>query len=238
MVGDGLTFNWAWSSQQLSEDQTVSIQQLNSMLSGVRLSAGKDAWSWQAGKDGVFYVKSTKRLLFSDSVAGSWFVMDWCRWVPAKVNIHSWRMEMNKLPTGEGLRKRNIAIDDIACPMCNSEEETVDHVFIACRVAAIIWSEISSWCKIPNIFAFSTKDLLCLHSTLRVSERKKVAVQGIIMVACWSLWRARNNSKYSNAPVKIDGILSDIKALSHFWFSYRSKYKEVEWKDWVSFVNM
>ncbi|KAJ0535995.1 hypothetical protein HanIR_Chr09g0436691 [Helianthus annuus] len=58
------------------------------------------------------------------------------------------------------------------------------------------------------------------------------------MVACWSIWRARNLLRFSNIPVKIDGILSEIKALSFLWYSSRSKCKKVEWKDWISFVNM
>ncbi|KAM0008293.1 putative RNA-directed DNA polymerase [Helianthus debilis subsp. tardiflorus] len=182
--GDEPVFNWAWRSPLKSANHSDSMQQLSLLLSDVRLSAEKDQWSKQVGTNGFFSVKSAKRLLFSDNSAGSWFVMDWCLWVPTKCNIHVWRMEMNKLLTGDALRKRNIAIEDLTCPLCNSEEESVDHVFIACRVAAIIWNGVSSWCKIPQIYAFSIKDLLCFHANLRVSERKKVAVQGIIMLVC------------------------------------------------------
>ncbi|XP_035843936.1 uncharacterized protein LOC118490414 [Helianthus annuus] len=94
----------------------------------------------------------------------------------------SWRMEMDKFPTGEALRKRNIMIEDSTCPLCGSDEETSEHLFISCSIAFIVWNGVSSWCKIPNIFVFSITDLLGILAGLRVSEKKKEAVQGIIML--------------------------------------------------------
>ncbi|KAJ0581748.1 putative reverse transcriptase zinc-binding domain-containing protein [Helianthus annuus] len=145
---------------------------------------------------------------------------------------------MNKVPTAEALLHRNVGIGDSTCPMCSTEVETADHMFIVCFIASMVWNGVSNWCKIPYIFAFSIQDLLSVYKGLSVSERKKDAVQGIIMIACWSLWRARNNVKFSNDPVRIEGIISEIKALSFLWFSNRSKHKGVAWKDWCSFVNM
>ncbi|KAJ0801471.1 putative reverse transcriptase zinc-binding domain-containing protein [Helianthus annuus] len=147
-------------------------------------------------------------------------------------------MEMDKVPTAKALVRRNIGISTSLCPMCNSEEETVDHVFNTCIIAANVWNGVSVWCKIPNIFAFYLKDLLHIFKDLDVSEKKKEVVQGIILIGCWSLWRARNNAKFSNTPIRIENILSEIKALGFLWFSYRSKHKGLEWRDWLSFVNM
>ncbi|XP_022031724.1 uncharacterized protein LOC110932776 [Helianthus annuus] len=139
-------------------------------------------------------------------------------------------MEMNKIATGEALRKRNISVEDATCPLCESDEETSEHLFISCYVASNIWNGVSSWCKIPNIFAFSLSDLLRIHADLRVSEKKE-AIQGIIMIVCWSIWRARNNLKFSNIPVKIENIVCEVKALDFLWFSNRSRFKGCTWGD-------
>ncbi|XP_021997956.1 uncharacterized protein LOC110895005 [Helianthus annuus] len=147
-------------------------------------------------------------------------------------------MELNKIPTAEALMFHNIAINDPSCPLCSSEAESADHLFIACYIASTVWNGVSLWCKIPQIFAFSLQYLLNIYSGLDVLEKKKEAVQGIIIVSCWSLWRARNKLKFLNVPFKIEAILSKIKALSFLWFSKRSKYKGIVWKDWYSFVNM
>ncbi|XP_022041729.2 uncharacterized protein LOC110944375 [Helianthus annuus] len=175
----------------------------------------------------------------ADQEAGNRFVLDWCRWVPAKVNIHVWRAELDRLPTGEALLKRNILIEESECPFCGAEVESSEHLFISCSTAAFVWQGVSSWCKIPNIFAFSISDLLSVFKSLRMSEKKKKeAIQCVIMIACWSLWRARNNVRFLNSPVKIDGILSEVKALGYLWFSHRSRFKGIEWREWCSFINM
>ncbi|XP_022042384.1 uncharacterized protein LOC110945053 [Helianthus annuus] len=141
------------------------------------------------------------------------FILDWCKWIPAKVNIHVWRMEMDRVPTAKALKKRNVDVSDTSCPLCHSEDESADHIFGACFVASTVWNAISSWCKIPNIIVFSLKDLLTTNLHLKDSDKKKAAVHGIIFIACWSLWRARNNIRFLNSPVRIEGIVSEIKAL-------------------------
>ncbi|KAJ0490780.1 putative reverse transcriptase zinc-binding domain-containing protein [Helianthus annuus] len=141
---------------------------------------------------------------------------------------------MDRLPTTVALNRRNMQVEDNYCRFCNSFEESADHIFIACRTASIIWNFLSSWRKIPSIYAFSRKDLFLTHRNLRATEKKKDVVHGLIIIACWCLWRARNNAVFSNSPVKIEGIIGEIKALGYFWYVNRSKYKEMSWGVGVS----
>ncbi|KAJ0628444.1 putative reverse transcriptase zinc-binding domain-containing protein [Helianthus annuus] len=145
---------------------------------------------------------------------------------------------MEKIPTKLALRKRNMLIEEPSCPFCCSADESAEHILTACSVSSAVWNDISLWCKIPSIYAFSIKDLLGIHSSLPASAKKKEAIYGIVIIVCWSLWRARNKLVFSNIPVRIDRILSEVKALSFLWYSNRSKYKGVSWEEWVSFVNM
>ncbi|XP_035832066.1 uncharacterized protein LOC118481071 [Helianthus annuus] len=145
---------------------------------------------------------------------------------------------MDRLPTAEALKKRNVIINPSFCKFCESSEETAEHIFIGCQSAAVIWNIVSSWCKIPGIFAFSVKDLFTIFRDLRVSEKKRDAVQGIVMITCWCIWRARNKARFSDSTFKIENIVSEVKALGFLWFSRRSKYKDLVWDDWCSFVNI
>ncbi|KAM0069892.1 putative RNA-directed DNA polymerase [Helianthus debilis subsp. tardiflorus] len=236
--GSVYSLKWAWKSTPSSPDLVNNLNQLISLLNDVQLSDQDDRWIWRSSSAGMFSVNSVKSLLTTDVQSDAPFVMKWCNWIPAKCNIHAWRMEMGKIPTGDALRRRNINIEDITCPMCSSTEESADHLFTSCYVASVVWNAISNWCRIPSIFAFSCRDLLEVHSNFRASDMKKDAVQGIIMIGCWSIWRARNQFKFSNKPIKIDCIVSEVKALSFLWFSNRSKYRGIDWEKWCSFVNM
>ncbi|XP_035839862.1 uncharacterized protein LOC110913183 [Helianthus annuus] len=185
-----------------------TLSKLLAILVDVRVTSEADRWRWTSDSSGSFSVKSVKKLLYEAVDTENRYILDWCKWAAAKVNIHSWRMEMEKIPTGVALKYRNVQIGDPLCPLCGSNEESVERIFIACQVASVIWNGVSSWCKIPNIFAFSIRDLLRIHKEISASECKKEAVQSIIMIGCWSLWRARNNLIFSNKEIKIDRIMS------------------------------
>ncbi|KAF5790261.1 putative reverse transcriptase zinc-binding domain-containing protein [Helianthus annuus] len=161
--------------------------------------------------------------------------MEWCKWVPDKCNIHAWRLETERIPTGEALRKRNVFLGDLTCPVCFSADESAEHLFNACFVAANVWNGVSSWCKISNFFAFSIKDLLDSHKVIPIPEKKKEVIHGIVIIVCWCLWRARNNWVLSRTPIRIDKIINEVKSLGYFWYSNRSKSKGIECRERCSF---
>ncbi|KAJ0456118.1 putative reverse transcriptase zinc-binding domain-containing protein [Helianthus annuus] len=183
----------------------------------------------------MFSVKSVKNLLYPAVEINNRYIMEWCKWVLEKCNIHAWRSEMEMIPTGVALRKRNVFLGGSTCPVCNSADESTDHLFNACFVVANVWNGVSAWCKIPNFFAFSIKDLLDMFKLINVSEKIKEVIHGIVVIVCWSLWRARNNWVFSSIPIKIDKIISEVKSLGFLWYSNRSKNKDIVWRDWVSF---
>ncbi|XP_076933961.1 uncharacterized protein LOC143600047 [Bidens hawaiensis] len=145
---------------------------------------------------------------------------------------------MNRIPTKDALIRRGISVGDGLCSLCGSEEESVTHLFTSCVVATVLWQKVSGWCHIPNIFAFSFRDLVEIHSHSRLGAAKKIVVQGILVTACWCLWKARNNAVFSAGQVKVEDIFSEVKALSFFWFKHRSKFKNIIWNDWCRFVIM
>ncbi|XP_021995203.1 uncharacterized protein LOC110892342 [Helianthus annuus] len=136
------------------------------------------------------------------------------------------------------LKKRNIDRGDQTCVLCGDCDETVEHLFTSCSLSSMVWSIISSWCKIPVIWAFSVKDLLESHEFSGLNGKKKEIVQGIIIFGCWSIWKARNDFRFNDKPVKLEDIIRDIKSYGFFWFNARVKDNKIKWKDWCSFVNM
>ncbi|XP_022004462.1 uncharacterized protein LOC110902028 [Helianthus annuus] len=138
----------------------------------------------------------------------------------------------------DALKKRNIDKGDGTCVLCGDQDESVEHLFTACGVASTIWSVVSLWCKIPHILAFSVKDLLEAHEVGSLKGRKKDLIQGIVRIGCWCIWKARNEVKFNNKEVKIEGIVRELKSLGFFWYNARSRGNEVSWSEWRKFVNM
>ncbi|KAJ0605144.1 hypothetical protein HanHA300_Chr02g0059701 [Helianthus annuus] len=96
---------WEWRSVPASAEAVDSLQQLTDLLIGIQISDREDRWFWCSGSAGSILVKAVKQSLFADQPASYNFILEWCRWVPAKCNIHAWRLEMDKIPTGEALKK-------------------------------------------------------------------------------------------------------------------------------------
>ncbi|XP_021996027.1 uncharacterized protein LOC110893218 [Helianthus annuus] len=138
---------------------------------------------------------------------------------------------MSRIPTAVALRRGGIDAGDGLCPLCRSEVETADHLLTSCITACVLWQKVSKWCWIPPIFAFSTRDLLEIHKNGSLKDKEREALHGIIVVACWCLWLARNKVKFSDVEVKVDNVFSDVKSLGLLWFKNRCKNNPISWAD-------
>ncbi|KAJ0473180.1 uncharacterized protein LOC110913778 [Helianthus annuus] len=140
------------------------------------------------------------------------------------------------LPTLVGLARRNIVSESVECKLCGEGEETNDHLFSGCYIAMGILDFISHWCGIPNIYAFSGKDLIMAHTEAYMDNKKNKAVQAIIFTVVWCLWKSRNEAMFDNKDVNAAKIKQEIKALGYLWIKNRSCCKTITWIDWCNFT--
>ncbi|KAJ0954872.1 putative reverse transcriptase zinc-binding domain-containing protein [Helianthus annuus] len=133
----------------------------------------KDTWRWELEDSGGFTVSSLKKLLQSRrySAAAGNFV--WNNWLPKKVGFVAWRAAIQRLPTADALRRRNINLADPMCRLCRDCLESIDHIFTACHFSQTVWQVVATWCHIQPIFAFHVKDLLDIIVHEFVEERKE-----------------------------------------------------------------
>ncbi|XP_076927157.1 uncharacterized protein LOC143590618 [Bidens hawaiensis] len=199
---------------------------------------GPDQWKWLGDSSGEFSVSSVKKLLVKSRDSNVNFVLNWCKWVPAKCLVHAWRAGMNRDPTKEALERRNILISNRSCLLCDSGEETIDLITSSCYIATMVWESIKRWCKVHSNFGLSARDLLEWYNSVGLGNREKEAFHGIVVIACWRLWKARNDKKFEGKEVKIEEIIGDIKSLGFLWYKHRSKYKTIGWSNWCKFSFM
>ncbi|KAJ0845145.1 putative reverse transcriptase zinc-binding domain-containing protein [Helianthus annuus] len=194
-----------------------------------------DTWSWSSDPSGSFSVKSVKNLLARSIHQHSPINFEWNKWVPRKVNIFGWRLALDRLPTRVALAHRNINITSIRCPFCGDRDETASHLFAECFVSSVVWEMVSSWLKIPPIYAFTSDDLLRVHQDITGPAAMKKMVQAIVLSSCWSIWKQRNDTIFSGNRVDISRILAEIKTSSFLWIKSRAKMHSLEWSDWCKF---
>ncbi|KAI3793650.1 hypothetical protein L1987_36270 [Smallanthus sonchifolius] len=234
----GGRYVWEWI-QPISVGREVDeMVWLCSSIGGIDLNNENDKWKWIGAAANDFSVAAVKDLLDKNRVASSYYVPEWCKWIPMKCNIFIWRVEMNRIATVEVLKKRNVSVVDQSCCFCGEIVESKEHLFCACPITSLLWTHVCAWCNIPNFFVFSFKDLLEIHDHVGLTGIKKEVVKGIIRIGCWSIWRARNAAKFNNLAVKVEKIISEVKSIGFLWYNVRSKYRNVSWEVWCKFVIM
>ncbi|XP_021975233.1 uncharacterized protein LOC110870354 [Helianthus annuus] len=199
---------WIWKRGPVT---FLEISELNWLLweiGSVRLCETVDKWMWEGDKNGEFSVGSVRSMLRRGIDHSSTYVMKWCNWVPAKCNVFAWRAELGKILTGVALRNMNIQVEDITCQLCESRDEINEHLFVFYSFTCLIWQRVAAWCRVPALNVASVRDLLEIRNQIGLNDLAKEVFYGIVMIACWSIWRARNELIFSNKPAKVEDIFS------------------------------
>lgn len=133
----------------------------------------------------------------------------------------AWRASLNRLPTFMALGAREVVVQSTICSLCSLTEETSDQIFSACGWSLEVWNNISSWCKIGPIYAFST--------FLDGSDTWKRLINGIMLISMWSIWKARNHKVHENVLAAPESIVGEIKVVSILWIGNRANKINAEW---------
>lgn len=194
-----------------------------------------DTWQWEAqGKTG-FTVRATREMLTKQAGVNQLDIFPWNKKLPLKINIFGWRLWLNRLPTRISLSHRNMVLDNLNCPFCEEDVETLDHLFTGCCFSLLVWSEIEKWCHLPPIIAFSTKDLLIIQQNVNGSIQRKMMVQAVMLISCRVIWKSRNIMVFNCKRTKIEEVLGEIKSIGFLWLKSRSKNDNFNKDQWLEF---
>jgi hypothetical protein len=67
-----------------------------------------------------------------------------CIWkpkVPPRVAFFIWTVALGRILTADNLRRSNIILVDWCC-LCKEDGETIDHLFLHCKVARELWNSV------------------------------------------------------------------------------------------------
>ncbi|XP_022040765.1 uncharacterized protein LOC110943323 [Helianthus annuus] len=224
-----------WDRSPVTSVEVAELVEYVNLLNGVVLSAAKDKWVWTPDGAGKFSTFSFKSLVSDDSSEDVLFSVKGPRWVPLKCRIFMWRLVLDRLPSREALRKRNILVGSDMCGLCGDGVESVDHLFSACSYSMGVWNRLSEWIKVPPIFAFSVYDLLEVHRGFEGEDKAKDIVRGLVLVACWAIWKARNDKIFSNGRGDFEDIFGEVRSLGFLWLKSRSKHRNLVWREWCNY---
>ncbi|KAK9058061.1 hypothetical protein SSX86_022901 [Deinandra increscens subsp. villosa] len=146
-----------------------------------------------------------------------------------------WRSWLDRISTKDALRKRHIGCRNGLCAICEEFDESVDHIFTVYRIADGVWNGIAQWVHLPPIYLFSFRVVLEIANHSGWSKAKKEPLQGLCILTCWRIWKARNEMVFRDTSRNVIEIVSDVKALGYLWYRSRGKHSGVDWKGWQAF---
>ncbi|GJS88192.1 RNA-directed DNA polymerase, eukaryota, reverse transcriptase zinc-binding domain protein [Tanacetum coccineum] len=234
--------NWAWN-RQTSSKSDGEVSSLLNLLNGLVLSPSQDdRWIWSLEHSGVFSVRSLsatidKKILDCQTNTVD-KVFSWNSWVPRKVNICTWRVFLDRLPTRSNLSRHGIQIYNPSCVFCDDNVETRDHCFYTCPKIKIIWLKIWSWWKAPPTFHPSLDDILTGGSYFSIDKRKSKIFHAVCMTFIWYIWAWRNKIIHATTieeanSARYEDVFLAVQRQSLLWISNRAPSRLSSWISWI-----
>ncbi|GJV69886.1 RNA-directed DNA polymerase, eukaryota, reverse transcriptase zinc-binding domain protein [Tanacetum coccineum] len=106
-----LSFNWNWSRPIRSIAEHQEVLELVNLLSSLHLSNDQDTWECTFSDNRCFSVKSMRILITKHIHPLDPQPFRWNKALPLEINISSWRISHNRLPTRFNLDRRGIDLD-------------------------------------------------------------------------------------------------------------------------------
>ncbi|GJS12911.1 RNA-directed DNA polymerase, eukaryota, reverse transcriptase zinc-binding domain protein [Tanacetum coccineum] len=138
------SISFSFRREPRSGSELSQMTSLQSHLEGILLPNMTDKWVWSLSGDGEFSVSSARKLIDDKTLGMVGSKTNWCKFVPIKVNILSWRVKLNNLPTRLNLSRRGMELLSIFYPSCNMAVESTNHIFFACSMMNDLYKAITS----------------------------------------------------------------------------------------------
>ncbi|GJT92663.1 RNA-directed DNA polymerase, eukaryota, reverse transcriptase zinc-binding domain protein [Tanacetum coccineum] len=199
-----------------------------------------DRWCWSLEGSQEFSVKSSRILIDNTILPKAEVPTRWLRVVPIKVNVHAWRVCLDKLPTRANLSLRGMDIPSIACPLCNSAVESTSHIFFACPLARQVWRKILIWWELEDVAFNSYNEWLNWIVNIRLHKQLKVFLEAfartikyklklnIINTVIFTILHMQNDEASKEGELKIHeaGSCGEDSEVEKLWNQYLREWQK------------
>jgi hypothetical protein len=176
----------------LNDNKWVQWLHLCQRLITIDLTSEPDKFIWKLTDSGIFSVKS----MYLDWMNGHTVYLRKYLWklkIPLKIKIFMWFLSNKVLLTKDNLAKRKWKGCQKCC-FCDSLE-TVNHLFIECPFAKIVWRMMYLAYNIPPPANITNMFGRWLNG-VRKEDKQKIRIG--VSALCWAIWRTRNDFIFNN----------------------------------------
>lgn len=101
-------------------------------------------------------------------------------------------------------------IDSIMCLVCQSQVESIFHIFLLCPCLRIIWLRIANWWNVDLPNEASIMAYISYADSIGGATVVRKAFDAVVTTTFWCLWRFRNSLLFGTVRPKLLEIFDDI----------------------------
>jgi hypothetical protein len=117
----------------------------------------------------------------------------------------------NRCWTTDRLAKRGLPHPSV-CPLCDQEEETIQHLLISCVFAKHFWYLLLRRSGLPNLSSdnalCSLEDYWWSRAVDKVPRDLQLGFNSLVILGAWSLWRHRNDCVFNGRSPSLASVLT------------------------------
>jgi hypothetical protein len=222
-VRDALT-NQAWISDiqgALTVGVMVEYLQLWDLLMNFQLQPEvEDRHVWRLSSNGQYSAKSAYDGFFLGStIFGPWERI-WKSWAPPKCRFFMWLVAHNKCWMADRLAHRGLPHPE-SCPLCDQEDETIDHLLVHCVFAREFWfilfRQVGLHTMSPQPSELSFLAWWEKASSSINDGLMRQGIDSLIILGAWTIWNHRNGCVFDGATPNLAGALVLAGEERHRW---------------------
>lgn len=112
------------------------------LIQGVQLHPQvPDMHIWLPTSSGEYSAKSAYKWFLAGSTLFELTERIWKSWAPPRCKLFVWLTSLNRCWTADTLARRGLDHQE-SCPLCDQQEETVQHILVSCVFARDIWFQV------------------------------------------------------------------------------------------------
>ncbi|GKB00279.1 RNA-directed DNA polymerase, eukaryota [Tanacetum coccineum] len=158
----------------------------------------RDRWIWTGDGDGIYSAKCGRKL------------------------IDKWTLCLDTYAT------RGITVRSDKCGICDTNDETINHLMLHCDLAWDVWALVGRWWSLDFPSVLTIRELLSWVDDTRLHTLAKV-LHVVVGTTAWSIWNFRNQNVFQEEKPKKALLFDSIVSTSFFWLSNRNNKFRINW---------
>lgn len=163
--------------------------------------------SWQ--KDKKFSVSLAYDGLRVKTEKKAWMRMIWRNYIPPKHSFILWLAFCGRLNTKSLWFSET---EDYSCSFCNTQCETISHLFFRCTFVKAIWKRIQDWLNITRSMSTLSSAIKWIKKDYKGSLINSKAVNIVLAANVYFVWMARNQILFAGKSICVNAIVSSIQS--------------------------